>query len=118
MEVLDGLDMDNCGTLPDFGNWCMKRPEDSRWTGCAEEYPDRYDGVQRMMPRAKAVSAKSNEFDKDGNETKTDFYKMLNIIKAAGYTGHIGVEYEGSIPEKDGIIATKALLLKAASNLE
>ena len=46
MEVLDGMDLENCGTLPDFGNWCMKRPEDSRWDGCAEEYPDRYDGVK------------------------------------------------------------------------
>ncbi|NNK86868.1 MAG: sugar phosphate isomerase/epimerase [Flavobacteriaceae bacterium] len=117
MEMLDSLDMDNCGTLPDFGNWCIRRPKSSRWTGCAEEYPDRYDGVKRMMSRAKAVSAKANEFNAEGDETKTNYYRMLRIIEEAGYSGHIGVEYEGSIPEKEGILATKRLLIKAAQQL-
>ena len=49
-----------------------------------------------MMPYAKGVSAKSHDFDANGNETQTDFAKMLKVVKDAGYRGHIGIEYEGS----------------------
>lgn len=117
MEVINEVGMANCGTLPDFGNFCVKRPDDSRWDGCIEEY-DRYKGVEEMMPNAFAVSAKSNDFDAEGNETKTDYKRMLQIVKDAGYSGFIGVEYEGDIlSEEDGIKATKDLLLRAAKEI-
>jgi len=110
--VMKEVNMDNCGTLPDFGNFCITRKEDS-WD-CVEMY-DIYKGVTELMPYAKAVSAKSNEFDADGNEVKIDYAKMLQIVKEAGYAGYIGVEYEGSgLSEEEGIIATRDLLLKAA----
>lgn len=109
--VMKEVNMDNCGTLPDFGNFCITRKKDS-WD-CEEMY-DIYKGVTELMPYAKAVSAKSNEFDSDGNEVKIDYAKMLQIVKDAGYTGYIGVEYEGSeLSEEDGIIATRDLLMKA-----
>jgi len=114
-EVMKTVNMDNCGTLPDFGNFCITRKEDSN--ECADEY-DKYKGVEELMPYAKAVSAKSNEFDADGNDTKIDYAKMLQIVKNHGYTGYIGVEYEGSIlSEEEGIIATKELMLRAAKEL-
>lgn len=114
-EVMEAVDMDNCGTLPDFGNFCIKRKEDS-WE-CAEMY-DIYKGVKELMPYAKAVSAKSHNFDADGNETEIDFTKMLQIVKNHGYTGFIGVEYEGSeLGEEAGIKATKDLMLKAAQKV-
>lgn len=110
--VMKEVNMDNCGTLPDFGNFCITRKEDSQ--DCEEMY-DIYKGVTELMPHAKAVSAKSNEFDADGNEIKIDYKKMLQIVKDAGYTGYIGVEYEGKeLSEEEGIIATRDLLLKAA----
>ena len=44
---------------------------------------------------------------------------MLQIVKDAGYTGFIGVEYEGSgLDEPAGIKATRGLLLKSGSNLK
>lgn len=114
-EVMKIVNMDNCGTLPDFGNFCITRKEDS--DECAEEY-DKYKGVDELMPYAKAVSAKSNEFDANGNDTKIDYAKMLQIVKNHGYTGYIGVEYEGSkLSEEEGIIATKELMLRAAKEL-
>ena len=117
MEVIEEVGMDNVGTLPDFGNFCVKRPNGARWNGCLEEY-DRYKGVAEMMPAATSVSAKSADFDEDGNETNTDYIKMLQIVKDAGYKGYIGVEYEGSIlSEEEGILATKNLLLKSAKRL-
>ncbi len=114
-EVMTIVNMDNCGTLPDFGNFCIKRKDpNDHAAGCAEEY-DIYKGVTELMPHAKAVSAKSGDFDKDGNETRIDYVKMLQIVKDAGYTSFIGVEYEGSdLSEEEGILATKELLLKAA----
>ena len=60
------------------------------------------------------MSAKSYNFDAQGNETETDFARMLSLIEAAGYTGYIGVEYEGNqLAEAAGIAATRDLLLKA-----
>jgi sugar phosphate isomerase/epimerase len=85
------------GTLPDFGNF----PEGT----------DRYRAVEKMMPHAGAVSAKCYDFAADGNETTIDFARTLNIVKAAGYEGYVGIEYEGErLPEREGILAAKALL--------
>jgi hypothetical protein len=111
--VMSQINMNNCGTLPDFGNFCVKRDNGQPWGGnCIEEY-DRYQGVKELMPFAKAVSAKSNDFDKDGNEIHTDFLKMMQIVKDAGYRGYVGIEYEGSeLSEPDGVKATKLLLDK------
>jgi len=47
-NVMKQVGMENCGTLPDFGNFCIKR---EGWTKCLEEY-DRYKGVTEMMPYA------------------------------------------------------------------
>lgn len=113
VEVIKGVGMENCGTLPDFGNFCISEDD----SGCVEQY-DRYKGVQELMSYAKAVSAKSNIFDSQGNERNIDYVKMLQIVKDAGYTGYIGVEYEGAeLDEEAGVIATRDLLLKAANKL-
>ena len=112
-EVMASVDMDNCGTLPDFGNFCITRTDD----GCSDEY-DKYKGVKELMPYAKAVSAKSNVFDDDGNERVIDYVKMLQIVKDSGYTSYIGVEFEGSeLDEEAGIIATRDLMLSAAQKV-
>jgi L-ribulose-5-phosphate 3-epimerase len=90
-----------CGTLPDFGNFRV---------GPRTAY-DRYVGVAELMPFAKAVSAKSHDFDESGSEVHTDYGRMLGIVLAAGYHGYVGVEYEGSkLSEVDGILATRRLL--------
>lgn len=118
MEVLNDVDLSNCGTLPDFGNFCLEKTNGERWgANCIREY-DRYQGVKELMPRAFAVSAKANEFDAQGNETGIDYKRMLQIVKNAGFNGYIGVEYEGQkLSEEAGILATKNLLIKAAKEL-
>lgn len=106
--VMKKVNLPNCGTLPDFGNFRIK---DNDWY-------DRYQGVEELMPFAKAVSAKSHDFDDAGNETKTDYLKMMKIVLAAGYSGYVGIEYEGSrLDEYAGIRATKALLEKVRTQL-
>ncbi len=103
-----------CGTLPDFGNFCL----DWSRSGDPDAWYDRYKGVQEMMPFAKAVSAKSHDFDEQGDETKTDYRRMMRIVLAAGYRGHIGIEYEGErLPEVEGIRATQRLLEKVRDEL-
>ena len=118
--VMKTINMPNVGILPDFGNFCVRRDNKTGnpWEGeCVEEY-DRYLGVSEFMPFAKGVSAKSHDFDENGNETQTDFRKMLKIIKDAGYTGYIDVEYEGDkFSEDEGIKLTKALLEKVGAEL-
>jgi len=110
--VMKEINKPGCGTLPDLGNFCIKRKQG----GCDEEY-DRYKGVEELMPFAKGVSAKTNAFDDDGNELKIDYYKMLKIVKDAGYTGYIGIEAESRMDEDEAIKLTKTLLEKEGAKL-
>ncbi len=101
--VMTKVGMENVGTLPDFGNFY--------------EY-DRYLGMEELMPFAKGVSAKSNVFDADGNEANMDYLRIMKIVKASGFKGYVGIEYEGSeISEDEGIKATKALLEKVIAEI-
>ena len=107
-SVMKEVDHVRCGTLPDFGNF---RIDEDDWY-------DRYKGVQELMPFAKAVSAKSHDFDSNGNETRTDFFRMMDIVIDAGYSGYVGIEYEGSVmDEMSGIKATKDLLERVKSGV-
>ncbi|WP_434035754.1 sugar phosphate isomerase/epimerase family protein [Formosa sp. 4Alg 33] len=113
-NVMENVNMENVGTLPDFGNFCMTRDTNRN---CLDEY-HRYKGMTELMPFAKGVSAKSHNFDATGNETKSDFFKMMTIVKASGYKGYIGIEYEGrELSEDEGIKATKALLENVLAKL-
>jgi len=106
--VMKKVNNPRCGTLPDFGNFNL---------GDGKSY-DRYKGVAELMPFAKGVSAKSHDFDDMGNETATDYRKMLKIVLDAGYKGWVGVEYEGrKLTEPEGIRATKKLLEKVREEL-
>ncbi|MHA7812653.1 MAG: sugar phosphate isomerase/epimerase family protein [Phycisphaerales bacterium] len=105
--VMERVDHPMCGTLPDFGNFCMdwSRSDDP------DAWYDRYKGTGELMPFAKAVSAKSHEFDSQGNETGTDYRRMLKVVLDAGYRGWIGVEYEGAKHSpREGSVLTKKLL--------
>ena len=96
--VLTAVNLPNCGSLPDFGNF--------------HEY-DRYQGIRDLMPFAKGVSAKSREFDSAGNEVQTDFTKAMKLVLKANYRGYVGIEFEGKkVSEDEGIKLTKALLEK------
>ena len=110
---MKAVNMKNCGTLPDLGNFCIEYGKD----GCKTE-SDRYLGVEELMPFAKGVSAKTNVFDDKGNEAKIDYVRMMKIIKKSGFKGIIGVEYEGPVlSEYDGIRATKKLLERVATEV-
>jgi sugar phosphate isomerase/epimerase len=107
--VMERVDHPRCGTLPDFGNFNL---------GNGREY-DRYQGVRELMPYAKAVSAKSHDFDSSGNETHTDYRRMMQIVLDADYHSYVGIEYEGNrMSEPEGIRATKRLLERVREELD
>jgi L-ribulose-5-phosphate 3-epimerase len=101
--VMKLVDHPRMGTLPDFGNFY--------------DY-DRYQAVAEMMPFAKAVSAKSHDFDASGNETHTDYRRMMQIVLAAKFSSWVGIEYEGTVtPEPEGVRATLRLLQRLQKEL-
>jgi sugar phosphate isomerase/epimerase len=109
--VMKMVDMENCGTLPDFGNFYIERGENPK------QY-DRYKGVDELMPFAKAVSAKTYDFDESGNETTIDYPKMMDIVLGHGYSGYVGIEYEGGrLSEYEGVRKSKELLEKCMALL-
>jgi sugar phosphate isomerase/epimerase len=105
--VMRRVNHPRCGTLPDFGNFCLR----SGASGACEAWYNRYQGVAELMPFAKAVSAKSHDFDANGQETATDYARMMGIVLGAGYSGFVGIEYEGPLlSEHEGILRTRDLL--------
>lgn len=107
-EVMQTVDHPHCGTLPDFGNFRID----------GEEWYDRYQGVAELMPFAKAVSAKTYDFDEQGNETHTDYLRMMKIVLDHDYHGFVGIEYEGKeLDEFEGIRRSKALLERVRDEL-
>jgi L-ribulose-5-phosphate 3-epimerase len=107
-SVMETVNHPRVGTLPDFGNFHISD---------TEEY-DKYLGVKELMPYAKAVSAKTYNFDANGNEPDVDFYRLLKIVSEGGYSGYLGIEYEGdNLSEFDGIRATLALIKRVLSGM-
>ncbi|MFN3402478.1 MAG: sugar phosphate isomerase/epimerase family protein [Cytophagaceae bacterium] len=111
VNVIKEVNNPFCGTLPDFGNFCLQREKGDLYDSPCVQHYDKYKGVEEMLPYAKGVSAKSFDFDSKGNETTIDFKKMLQLVIKSGYSGYIGIEYEGTrMSEEQGIRATKKLL--------
>lgn len=111
--VIEGVGHPRAGTLPDFGNFHIRR------TGRGDfplEY-DRYLGTYELMPFAQGVSAKSHEFDEDGNEVHTDYDRILRIVHDSGFRGYVGIEFEGGGDSFEGIEKTKQLLLRVRATL-
>lgn len=113
VQLVENLDRDNGGTLPDFNNYCLKRDNGQLWGGkCLERY-DRYQGIKELLPYAKALSVKSFGFDENGYEPTIDYIKMFDLVQASGYDGYMGIEFEGhDMPSVEGIEKTRALVEK------
>lgn len=107
-SVMEAANHPRVGTLPDFGNFNIS----------ADEEYDKYLGVEELMPYAKAVSVKSFDFDENGNERTIDFDRLLKIVADAGYSGYLGIEYEGDgLSEFAGIHATIKLLNRVVADM-
>ena len=128
--IMKEVNHKRAGVLPDFGNFCVNRTKPETMdiqgymnTKCLEEY-DKYLGMEEIMPYAKGISAKTHKFDAEGNDTDIDFSRMFQIIKNSGFSGIVGIEYEGGLmhmagmpdylSNEEGILATKKLIEKWA----
>jgi len=112
-SVIRQVHKPNCGTLPDFGNFRIGQNEDG-----TDKLYDRYQGIAELMPYAKAVSAKSHKFDEAGNETKSDYLRIMKIVLEADYHGYVGIEWEGGEPDEvEGVLLTKRLLERVRDQL-
>jgi len=107
-EVMQEVNDPNCGTLPDFGNFRISKEQGI--------FYDPLIGLSELMPYAKGISAKANQFDANGNETTIDYPKMMQIVKTAGFKGYIGIEWGGggytNMEPEEGIKATKDIITK------
>jgi len=104
-QLMAAVDHPRFGTLPDFGNF----PRDEQGAYLF----DIYEAMDRLMRHAKAVSAKCYDFDPEtGAHPGIDLERMIQIVHDQhGYTGHIGIEYEGpEMPELEGITHANTLL--------
>jgi sugar phosphate isomerase/epimerase len=111
--VIQQINLPNVGTLPDWINFCVVQNKQLP-SGCEQEY-DRYQGMIELLPYAKGVSAHSVSFDAEGNETKLDFKKLMQVVKESGFRGILGIEFSSKdISEYEGIRLTKRLLEKYA----
>jgi sugar phosphate isomerase/epimerase len=112
VDVIKQVSRSNVGTLPDFGNFCLSDDWGDTQKEC-KDYYDRYKGIKELLPFAKGVSAKTYDFDENGEQPKIDYKRMLDLVKSSGFKGYIGVEYEGNTqPEEEGIRKTKLLIEK------
>ncbi|MFT5124953.1 MAG: L-ribulose-5-phosphate 3-epimerase [Kiritimatiellia bacterium] len=99
VQAMKAVKRPNAGLLPDFNNFGSY---------------DRYDGVTKTLPYAPAVCAKAFGYDEAGNETHTDYFRMLKIVYDSDYSGVISIEFEGrDIDPVEGSLKTKALIEKA-----
>lgn len=99
LAAMKRIDRPNAGILPDFNNF-------GRF--------DRYEGVTKTLAYAPAVCAKALQFDAQGNETRTDYYRMLKIVYESDFSGVITIEFEGhGVDPVEGSLKTKALIEKA-----
>jgi arylsulfatase A len=86
----------NLRLMPDFGK--MKNH-------------DPYAGTKAMMPYADGVSAKSHDFDNDGNCIEFDYSRLMKTVVDSGFKGIVAIEYEGKqLPPVEGVKATQKLL--------
>lgn len=119
IQIIREVDNPYLGTLPDFGNWCLTREWGSTQGGTCTESYDPVMGVSEFLPYAKGVSAKSYDFDSNGNETLLPYRILLQKVRDSGFDGHIGIEYEGNrLSEPEGIRATRALIEKIWNELD
>jgi sugar phosphate isomerase/epimerase len=55
-----------------------------------------YGAIARIAPYAGLVHAKTHEFDEHGQPHPLDVVRALRVVRDAGYSGPISLEYEGS----------------------
>jgi sugar phosphate isomerase/epimerase len=98
LQVVEAIASPYLGTCPDFGNFPRN--------------VNRYQGIAQMAPRALHVQAKSWQFDDQGEETRIDYRRVMQILRDHHYSGAVAIEFEGTGDELAGIDRTRELIRK------
>lgn len=94
------------GTYTDLDNFFM-----GGWDLNPERRYDRHQGLLDLAPYTKAISAKTHDFDPDGEETTIDYHACLKILIDSGFSGLVSAEFEGNrVDETEGSKLTVELL--------
>ncbi|MEM7010890.1 MAG: sugar phosphate isomerase/epimerase family protein [Verrucomicrobiota bacterium] len=110
-RVIEEVDQSNCGILADFTHWSVERDP-------KVNVVDPYDGMKQLAPFTRSVSAHAYDFNAEGAETNWDYFRIMNILTEAGFTGHVAVEYFGKErSRKDGTRMTRELLQRVRKQL-
>lgn len=97
-DVMRAMNHTHCRLMPDFG----------KLSG------DVYAGTKAMMPFAAVISAKTHEFDAQGNQVEFDYMRLMKIVKDAGFRGVVAVEWEGKLMQPvEGTRASQRLVERA-----
>ena len=98
----------NMGTMPEFAKTSPK----------ADVKSDPVKNMETVSRFAKIFTAKSYDFDSEGNETTIDYFLMLGMVNTALFKDYISIHYDGKkLSEAEGIKATQALLLKSCEKI-
>lgn len=96
-KIIDAVSSERLGACPDFGGF---------------DNAVLYQALEKIMPFAKVVHAKSYSFDEEGEEMRIDYRRCLEIIKRSGFDGVLSIEYEGEEDQYEGVRKTKELILR------
>ncbi len=98
IQIVQHYHSDYLGTCPDFGNFTI--------------HQNRYKEIEKLLPFAKEVHAKSYQFDRDGNEKKIDYQQCISMLKRTNFEGPLVVEYEGNGQKLQNSLKTRDLILR------
>jgi sugar phosphate isomerase/epimerase len=96
LDLKQALPSKNWGYLLDFGNYHPKSLV--------------YDAIPRLGSAILMAHAKGYSFDSGGNETTLDYPRIIKLLNQIGYNGDINIEFEGPLPDFEGVEKTLALL--------
>ncbi len=86
------------GTCVDLGNFSL--------------WQNRYQEMQKLLPWAKEIHAKTYAFDGCGEEKNIDYSRTMQLIRESGKLVPIVVEYEGRGDQLQNSLKTRDLILK------
>jgi sugar phosphate isomerase/epimerase len=98
VQIMKDVGSDYCCILADFLNWP------------AED--DKLENLRKVAPHSWAIHGKFLSFDENGESPEIDCRAAVQILKDAGYSNPLGIEYEGNTDDHEGVLKSKALLIK------
>jgi sugar phosphate isomerase/epimerase len=100
VALVEGVGRDELKVLVDIGNF---EPLISVQMAAMQgrEIPEvdvtpLYEKVARIAPYAHLVHAKTHDFDDAGRPLRLDVARALRLVRDAGFTGPVSLEYEGN----------------------